>query len=158
MELHWVLNGQNRLLKCFIKGASAFGKPDGLLHQFEAHDVGVNDYYVTQGQDVYGHHCKCPPGDYGLGRPQKLDPPERAYGFYFTPLTDTSGAMAAHGRDGIGVHGGGSDLPNPFADRQGWEYTYGCVRLQNEDNEQFVATSNWAMDHGAAIKFTVVWP
>lgn len=34
------------------------------------------------------------------------------------------------GRD---IHGGGSDLPNPLAPRQGFEKTHGCVRCQNED-------------------------
>ena len=47
---------------------------------------------------------------------------------------------------GRGWHGGGSDLPDPFAPRQGWEATYGCGRLQNEDvlalKEQIIAAGN----------------
>lgn len=34
------------------------------------------------------------------------------------------------GRD---IHGGGSSLDKPFAPRQGWRPTYGCIRMQNED-------------------------
>jgi hypothetical protein len=36
----------------------------------------------------------------------------------------------ARGRE---IHGGGSGLPDPFADRQGWKATMGCTRGQNED-------------------------
>jgi hypothetical protein len=34
------------------------------------------------------------------------------------------------GRD---LHGGGSSLLNPYAERQGWRPTMGCTRGQNED-------------------------
>ena len=34
------------------------------------------------------------------------------------------------------IHGGGSGLPNPFAGRQGWVPTYGCLRMQNIDGEE----------------------
>ena len=34
------------------------------------------------------------------------------------------------------IHGGGSDLPDPFAPYQGWEGTYGCLRMQNADGEE----------------------
>ena len=37
------------------------------------------------------------------------------------------------GRD---IHGGGSGLSDPFARRQGWIPTYGCLRMQNEDGEE----------------------
>ena len=40
------------------------------------------------------------------------------------------------GRD---IHGGGSDLPDPFAARQGWEPTLGCLRMQNADGEELAA-------------------
>jgi RHS repeat-associated protein len=36
------------------------------------------------------------------------------------------------------LHGGGSDLDDPLAPRQGWESTHGCTRLQNEDIEDLV--------------------
>ncbi len=31
------------------------------------------------------------------------------------------------------IHGGGSSLADPYAPRQGWRPTYGCIRMQNED-------------------------
>ena len=36
------------------------------------------------------------------------------------------------------LHGGGSDLPNPLAPRQGWYPTHGCTRMQNEDIQDLV--------------------
>ena len=36
------------------------------------------------------------------------------------------------GRD---IHGGGSSCEDPYAPRQGWFVTYGCLRMQNEDIE-----------------------
>ena len=36
----------------------------------------------------------------------------------------------ARGRE---IHGGGTGLPDPFADTQGWKPTMGCTRGQNED-------------------------
>jgi RHS repeat-associated protein len=34
---------------------------------------------------------------------------------------------------GRAIHGGGSGLPDPFADQQGWKPTEGCTRGQNAD-------------------------
>jgi len=34
------------------------------------------------------------------------------------------------------IHGGGSNLPSPFAPYQGWLGTYGCLRMQNADGEE----------------------
>jgi RHS repeat-associated protein len=36
------------------------------------------------------------------------------------------------------LHGGGSDLDDPLAPRQGWEATHGCTRFQNEDIQDLV--------------------
>lgn len=131
MRAHIVFNGPSRLLKLYVVGES---QP---RHTLICHDVGVKDGTLP---DPYGHDCKCPPGLYFVGAPQTLNPPEAAYGFHFTPLYDAPPdfAFAQHGRAGIGVHGGGSDLPNPFAPQQGWEWTFGCLRLQNADNQTFV--------------------
>lgn len=171
LEGHVVFNGQSRLLKLFIKGGAELGKPDGLLHTLNAHDVGVNDQYISAGQDEYGSRCKCPPGDYGIGAPMqcatrnadgsvtKHNDDDQAYGCWFTPLIDSHGNEAEHGRAGIGIHGGGSDLPNPFALQQGWEYTLGCIRLQNEDNENvFVPFVKFIQAHSGIVTLSVVWP
>lgn len=151
-----VFNGQSRLLKFYYQQA------DGpvLRHIWKCHDIGVNDQNIGVGQDEYGHLCKCPPGtNYILGTPQHLVPPEAAYGFYFTPINDDpAGDMRLHGRAGIGIHGGGSDLPDPFAPSQGWEWTFGCLRLQNEDNAVFVNSVNWVQHNGGTVFLDVVWP
>lgn len=151
-DAHVIFSGQSRKLKFFIFGS---GDPK---HVFDCHDVGVNDGSIAAGLDVYGHLCKCPPGvGYILGAPD--DEKEAAYGFHFTPIIDdASGDMTKHGRAGIGIHGGGSDLPDPFAPRQGWEWTFGCLRLQNEDNEQFVKSVRWVQAHRGTVYLDVVWP
>lgn len=155
-DAHCVFNGQSRCLKFYVVTSDG----GDLRHTFDCHDVGVNDQDISAGEDEYGHRCKCPPGiGYILGSPQYLNPAEAAYGYYFTPIYDDAGGdMAAHGRDGIGVHGGGSDLSDPFAAIQGWEYTYGCLRLQNEDNAQFADSVRYIHDHGGTVYLDVVWP
>lgn len=101
--------------------------------------------------DPYGHYGPCPPGDYYAGEPQILDPPEVPYGFAFTPLLDPNGLEAAHGRAGIGLHGGGSASPNPFAPDQGLYSTEGCIRFYNSDN--WMGTSPSDPRTGQLVKF-----
>jgi hypothetical protein len=151
-DAHVVFNGQSRKLKFFVFGE---GTP---RHVFDCHDVGVNDANIGAGEDVYGHLCKCPPGiGYTLGPPDDEKSPP--YGFHFTPINDDpAGDMAAHGRAGIGIHGGGSDLADPFAPRQGFEATFGCLRLANEDNESFVQSVRYIQSHGGTCYLDVVWP
>ena len=164
MDGHLVFNGSARTLKCFVSGGE-------LKHTLPCHDVGISDQYVKAGQDEYGSRCKCPPGDYSVGVPMacairqkdgsiiRQNSDDQAYGCYFVPLGDSKGAFAAHGRSGIGIHGGGSDLSNPFAMQQGWEWTYGCLRLQNQDLEQtLVPFINFIHAQGGKITLSVVWP
>jgi hypothetical protein len=166
---HLVFNGQTRRLKMYITGAADLGHPDGLIHEVDCHDVGINDGKLA---DPYGEKCKCPPGDYIVGAPMACatrveeggvrinNDDDRAYGCWFVPLSDESpdGGFAQHGRAGIGLHGGGSDLPDPFAMNQGWEYTYGCLRLQNTDLEHcLVPFVNFVHTHGGQVKLSVVW-
>lgn len=164
-DAHLIFNGPTRHLKFFMYGEA---QP---RHVLEAHDVGVNDDRLTAGEDVYGHWCKCPPGVmYVLGRPQqqavrladgsvnKLEPDAAGYGFWFTPVNDDPNSdMKLHGRSGIGLHGGGSDVPDPFADEQGWEDTFGCIRLQNEDNATLVDSIQYVQANGGAVFLDVVW-
>lgn len=169
---HLVFNGKSRVLKMFLKNVSQFGRQDGLLHQVECHDVGINDQYVHTDEDEYGHKCKCPPGtNYIVGRPMPCatrlsngevhqnNSDDPAYGCWFIPLGDSDQhSFEHHYREGIGVHGGGSDLSNPFAWKQGWEWTYGCLRLQNIDLERTVIPFvNWVLDHGGEVHLDVVW-
>lgn len=80
----------------------------------------------------------CPRGEFRLGSPIRTD--SQAFGAWFVPVLDpkTGGPMARFGRSGIGIHGGGTGLPNPYAPRQGWRKTHGCIRLQNYELEEFV--------------------
>lgn len=154
MYAHVIFSGPARRMQLWYKQDE--NSTAELRHTFEAHDVGVNDGTLP---DEYGHKCKCPPGTFLVGKPQHLNPPERPYGYFFTPLSDetSDGPMEEHGRDGIGVHGGGSDLPDPFADRQGWEWTFGCLRLQNEDNKTFVSFVEYVQSFGGKVEITVDW-
>jgi hypothetical protein len=62
-----------------------------------------------------------------------------SYGEYFVDLLGQDGQEGPNaGRDGIGVHGGGTGLSDSLAPRQGWRATLGCIRLQNEDLVKFV--------------------
>lgn len=79
------------------------------------------------------HFGCCPPGTYGMAAPMPVGTP--AFGPYFIKLLDLSpdGPFHRFHRHGIGLHGGGSRLPEPFARWQGWSKTHGCFRLQNHD-------------------------
>lgn len=66
-----------------------------------------------------------------------------AYGTFYVKTGDP------RGRD---IHGGGSGLPDPFAPRQGWTPTLGCLRMQNEDGEDL---SRRIIDNGNAIRLEV---
>lgn len=86
---------------------------------------------VRPGQ--YGYRGECPPGVYRLESPVHLKPRQRGFGEWFVRLATVDGKRFPNGRVGIGIHGGGSALRRPFAARQGWARTLGCIRVQNED-------------------------
>lgn len=163
-DAHLIFNGQSRKLKLFVYGE---GNPRRI---WDAHDVGVNDAYIGAGEDMYGHLCKAPPGvGYILGGPMYCGPQSSdgaAYGYWFTPIFDNAqSTFAIHGRAGIGIHGGGSDLANPFAPQQGWEYTFGCIRMQNVDNGMqvpavgtFVNAVQYLQKRGGTCYLDIVWP
>ena len=67
-----------------------------------------------------------------------------AYGNFYITSGDP------RGRD---IHGGGSDLDDPYADYQGWEPTYGCLRMQNADG---VELSRLIIAAGNSVVLTVV--
>lgn len=165
---HIVFSGPNRTMKLFYKDSRGAQNAE-LRHTLVAHDVGVADGTLS---DAFGSRCKCPPGTYKADFPlvcatrlsnggiQVNHDDDRAYGCFFTPLEDLTpdGPFAQHGRSGIGIHGGGSDLPDPFAMSQGWEWTYGCIRLQNIDNETiFVPFVKFILSHSGEIDVTVDW-
>ena len=91
---------------------------------------------VRNGQ--YDHWGNCPPGMFLLSEPVMANTPP--FGKWFVRLNDWKGctAMAAYRRSGIGIHGGGSGLPDSFAAHQGWVVTHGCIRAQNGELETLV--------------------
>lgn len=121
--MHWIANAPGQILKGYGPlGIAVWSWP-------------VRNDTVAAG---YYHWGQCPPGDYRLGTPMPLDPPETPFGRWYVPLLDVNKLWVRYERDGIGIHGGGSGLPTPFAPRQGWVITEGCFRLQNEDLASFV--------------------
>ncbi len=176
---HVVFNGEGngssslKSMKCYIVTGSGKSETKEERHNLIARDVGILDGYSA---DPYGHNCKCPPGNYYLGDPQpcalrKSDgsvsiqhDDDAGYGCYFTPLIDSSpfGGMAQHGRGGIGIHGGGTAAPDPFAEWQGYYDTLGCIRISNFNNERlfvpFVRTVRASSDNpDRAVLFSVFW-
>jgi hypothetical protein len=103
----------------------------------------------------FGRWGWCPRGQYIAGAPSDLA--SVAFGMHFTPLYDVraDGPMAKEHRSGIGIHGGGSGLANPLADRQGWKPTHGCLRVQNIDNEMLVRYIRRAQAAGNRVFVTV---
>ena len=106
----------------------------------------------------YGHDGNCPPGEFIFGMPIAMG--SVPFGPYFIPILDygANHAMKDHGRSGIGAHGGGSGLAQPFAPRQGWQVTHGCWRLQNEDLDALVKLLNAAHADGGVCYVTVDAP
>ena len=67
-----------------------------------------------------------------------------AYGNFYITSNDP------RGRD---IHGGGSGTADPYADRQGWVPTWGCLRMQNIDG---VELSQMIISSGNSVTLTVV--
>lgn len=80
------------------------------------------------------------------GFKDKLGRPDPAYGTFYITTGDP------RGRD---AHGGGSGLTDPFAPRQGWLDTQGCLRMQNEDGQEL---SEYIMRQGKANMHVVQGP
>jgi hypothetical protein len=101
------------------------------LFQAEARNRTTND-----GQR--GHWGSLPSGLYLLGAPVVKN--TVPFGPFYVPITDfgPNRALADHGRSGVGIHGGGSGAPDPFAAHQVWVPTHGCVRMANIDLRQLV--------------------
>lgn len=94
-----------------------------------------NDTTRTRQDETEG---PCPPGQFILAR--YLNVHSESMGAYFIPLLDLDedGPMHKEGRHGIGIHGGGTGLEEPFAPEQGWVRTHGCFRVQNRDLDKLV--------------------
>jgi hypothetical protein len=107
-------------------GHAKLFRKDGLLYlDFPMRDAAVHG-------PGFGHWGRCPRGVFRLGAPVNTEDP--ALGDFFTPIMGTE----SYHRFGIGIHGGGTGCAEPFADKQGWVPTHGCLRVQNEDNRKLV--------------------
>jgi hypothetical protein len=110
----------------------------------------------------WGKDAPMPPGHYKLGAPQNINPASIAEGNAQVPVFDLDqqtlaalvtagqagasgtdvtiggitasiGGIAKYGRDGIMIHGGGSNDPEPLAPFQPLCKTEGCTRVHNAD-------------------------
>ena len=109
----------------------------------------------------FGRNGNTPPGIYELLRPVEIpanDEKAHALGPWFVPLEPVIVPYVSHfDRKDLGIHGGGSDLPNPLASRQGWETTLGCIRLQNGDLRNFVSAVQMCKNKNFRAWITVRW-
>lgn len=103
----------------------------------------------------YGHHGKCPPGQYRIGQIVRVGTP--AFGEFFIPIRDITpdGPLHKYKRIGIGIHSGGSSLRNPFAPYQPLLRTHGCIRLHNIDLPKLVRLIHNARASGRITYITI---
>lgn len=85
-----------------------------------------------------------PNGDYWVSAEITYGCYGPAYGNFYITTGDP------RGRD---IHGGGSDLDDPFEPYQGWEPTYGCLRMQNQDG---IELSEIIIEYGNKMLLEVV--
>lgn len=125
-DLHLIVSRETE--RCRVWRRTADGG-DPLL------EIEMRNRTVNAGEGHWGH---LPGGSYLVGAPS--DCHVVSLGWHFSPLFDLDphGPMHEHGRTAIGMHGGGTGLPDPFAAEQGWVDTEGCLRVQNRDNRELV--------------------
>jgi hypothetical protein len=148
-DLHFIFDGARHIIKCF--GAS--GKERWRCEcRNETTAAGAASRF-------FGYRGHCPPGEFRFGTPRHLDPPQIPFGEWFIDILDleANGPMATYSRSEIGAHGGGSGLRNPFAHRQGWQVTHGCLRLQNGDMERLTNSVRYCQAKGGIAYITVIW-
>ena len=140
-DLHIVIDASAESMQCYnAKGEKLWG--------IEAHTYG-------QHPDWRKRYGDTPRGVYEVGVIYDTKG-EAAYGDWCIDLIDLEGQERDNGRDGISIHGGGSASPRPFAEKQGWYATHGCVRVQNGDMRKYVYPAlKAAKDVGARIFVTV---
>lgn len=151
-DLHFVANLKTNTLKCFAV------ESDGRSEN--RYNVPVRGYGANgPGWSVPGGDT--PPGPYRAGSLHEIpesDPQSAAFGPFFLDLEELNGQEMRYGRAGIGMHGGGSGLADPWhAARQGWQVTHGCLRLQNEDLMRVMDSIKFIRKRGGEAFITVVW-
>lgn len=146
-DVHFVVNAKSRKIKCYDSN----GKMKWMT---EARCEATNGGY----QNFQGN---TPPGLYKCGAPDDVlssESDRNSYGPWFVPLEEQEGQMSRYGRAGIGVHGGGSGLANPYySPKQGWVVTHGCIRVQNDDLNRFVKTVFHTRRSGRNAWLSVHW-
>lgn len=139
-DLHFVVSKDSQFLKLFDStGKKTWG--------CEARCWGQHgDWQSTNGDT--------PPGLYEVGVIYDTTG-QRAYGRWCVDLIDLQNQETGNGRAGISLHGGGSGLPSPFAPKQGWVNTHGCIRVQNAELEQIVSMLKRCESSGRKAYITV---
>ena len=148
-------------------------RPEDTMFHFHAdqqklkcfHGNGMMQWWVTAkgigSRMDFGVNGNTPPGLYELEQPQPISPRDEkapALGLWFVPLKPfISHDCVKFGRKDIGIHGGGSDLPQPLAPRQGWESTLGCIRVQNQDLLRVTTAVANALGKGHHAWLMVSW-
>jgi hypothetical protein len=126
-DYHLVANAASGTVKAYeFSGKLLWERP--ILLQ------GQHDQYWAVGGDT-------PPGVWYLGQlhnDKANGTMDKAFGWMFFDMVDLEGREDGNNRAGLGVHGGGSSLRDPFAPRQPLVPTLGCPRMHNEDLEKYV--------------------
>lgn len=150
-DVHIVANLETKKAKCFLAGGD-------LRWTVEVHGEGIDG--PGYNPDTWGGDT--PPGLYEITAVEQIparDPDAPAYGWYYLYLLEHEGQESKRGRAGIGWHGGGSGLPDPWAPFQGWQVTHGCLRSQNEDLKSVVVpTVQFTLKRGCRVWLSVVAP
>ncbi|GAC1407443.1 MAG: hypothetical protein NVSMB64_14350 [Candidatus Velthaea sp.] len=152
-------------------------------HLWDMIDAG-GDTWGAAPNNQWGHDAPMPPGHYKLGAPQSIAPPSKAEGKTQISVLDIDegtlaslvtagrasesgldvtisgvaapiGGMAEFARDGIMIHGGGSNDPEPFLPFQPLCKTEGCTRVHNADLDRLTAFVSGRMS-GNIVVYTAI--
>lgn len=111
---------------------------DGTFTSIECRDAFFSGY-----NEAGEPHESLPDGEYVCTAEPYPAEDDDAYGTVYIDTGDPRGRV---------IHGGGSALPNPKADEQGWYPTLGCLRVQNGPGR---VISEMIIEHGNAVPLTV---
>lgn len=150
-DVHIVANLASRLAKCFASGEQ---RPRWTI---PCRGEGIDG--PGYNPDVWGGDT--PPGLYRITHKERIpatDADGAAFGLLYFWMEEQEGQESSRGRAGIGWHGGGSRLLDPWAPLQGWQVTHGCLRSQNQDLERVEQTVDFVLKNGGRVWLTVVPP
>jgi len=130
-DYHLIVNAQTKTVKGYsFEGKLLFERP-----------------CLAEGQrwEWWKHGGDTPPSVYKLGalyNDKANGSMQPAYGWCFFDMVDLGGNQEdgedANGRSGVGLHGGGSGAPQPFAPYQKLLPTLGCLRMYNQDLYDYI--------------------